>query len=134
MECGGIGRGSDFFQLPAHFSKSIWCIPVYFASVLQSVCIIKLLISRRMFRVQIISRYRHVLRTRERIRSLPGFSERVFCERNELAKNFTVASTINSIHRTCSGLSRIAFLDGNGVVMLGKIVTCERKVDGAKKK
>jgi len=36
--------------------------------------------------------------------------------------------------KNCEGLSRIAFLDGNGVVMLGKIVTCERKVDGAKKK
>jgi len=34
----------------------------------------------------------------------------------------------------CEGLSRIAFLDGNGVVMLGKIVTKEDKVDGGKKK
>merc|ERR1712098_41545 len=31
------------------------------------------------------------------------------------------------------GLSRIAFLDGNGVVMLGKIVTAEQKVAVSKK-
>jgi len=31
--------------------------------------------------------------------------------------------------KNCEGLSRIAFLDGNGVVMLGKIVTSETKVD-----
>jgi elongation factor 1-alpha len=36
--------------------------------------------------------------------------------------------------KNCEGLSRIAFLDGNGVVMLGKIVTKTDKVDGAKKK
>jgi len=36
--------------------------------------------------------------------------------------------------KNCEGLSRIAFLDGNGVVMLGKIVTAERKVEGSKKK
>merc|ERR1712098_903493 len=30
--------------------------------------------------------------------------------------------------KNCEGLSRIAFLDGNGVVMLGKIVTAELKV------
>jgi elongation factor 1-alpha len=35
--------------------------------------------------------------------------------------------------KNCEGLSRIAFLDGNGVVMLGKIVTAERKVEGKKK-
>merc|ERR1712058_216742 len=33
--------------------------------------------------------------------------------------------------KNCEGLSRIAFLDGNGVVMLGKIVTAEQKVDKA---
>ena len=33
--------------------------------------------------------------------------------------------------KNCEGLSRIAFMDGNGVVMLGKVVTCERKDDGA---
>merc|ERR1712179_276575 len=27
--------------------------------------------------------------------------------------------------KNCEGLSRVAFMDGNGVVMLGKIVTCE---------
>jgi len=36
--------------------------------------------------------------------------------------------------KACEGLSRIAFLDGNGVVMLGKIVTKTDKVEGAKKK
>merc|ERR1712085_11483 len=32
------------------------------------------------------------------------------------------------------GLSRVAFMDGNGVVMLGKVVTVEAKVFEAKKK
>merc|ERR1711959_27742 len=36
--------------------------------------------------------------------------------------------------KNCEGLSRIAFLDGNGVVMLGKVVSCEAKVFEAKKK
>merc|ERR1712098_592047 len=35
--------------------------------------------------------------------------------------------------KNCEGLSRIAFLDGNGVVMLGKITTAERKEEKAKK-
>jgi len=35
--------------------------------------------------------------------------------------------------KNCEGLSRIAFLDGNGVVMLGKIVTSEAKVEKGKK-
>jgi len=35
--------------------------------------------------------------------------------------------------KNCEGLSRIAFLDGNGVVMLGKIVTAEAKVEKSKK-
>jgi len=35
--------------------------------------------------------------------------------------------------KNCEGLSRIAFLDGNGVVMLGKIVTAEQKVEVKKK-
>merc|ERR1711998_161751 len=35
--------------------------------------------------------------------------------------------------KNCEGLSRIAFLDGNGVVMLGKIVSAEQKVAVAKK-
>jgi elongation factor 1-alpha len=34
--------------------------------------------------------------------------------------------------KNCEGLSRVAFMDGNGVVMLGKVVTCERKEDGDK--
>jgi elongation factor 1-alpha len=33
--------------------------------------------------------------------------------------------------KNCEGLSRVAFLDGNGVVMLGKVVTCERKEEAA---
>merc|ERR1711937_311593 len=34
--------------------------------------------------------------------------------------------------KNCEGLSRVAFMDGNGVVMLGKVVTCERKEEGEK--
>merc|ERR1712093_603586 len=36
--------------------------------------------------------------------------------------------------KNCEGLSRIAFLDGNGVVMLGKIVKKTDKVEASKKK
>merc|ERR1712160_211501 len=39
--------------------------------------------------------------------------------------------------KNCEGLSRVAFMDGNGVVMLGKVISCERKEDvagGSKKK
>merc|ERR1711865_1121539 len=39
--------------------------------------------------------------------------------------------------KNCEGLSRVAFMDGNGVVMLGKVVNCERKEEvagGGKKK
>ena len=36
--------------------------------------------------------------------------------------------------KNCEGLSRVAFMDGNGVVMLGKVVTTEAKVFEAKKK
>merc|ERR1712156_982723 len=39
--------------------------------------------------------------------------------------------------KNCEGLSRVAFMDGNGVVMLGKVVSCEQKQDtaaGGKKK
>jgi elongation factor 1-alpha len=35
--------------------------------------------------------------------------------------------------KNCEGLSRIAFMDGNGVVMLGKVVTVEAKVEVKKK-
>jgi len=35
--------------------------------------------------------------------------------------------------KSCEGLSRIAFMDGNGVVMLGKVVTVEAKVEVKKK-
>ena len=35
--------------------------------------------------------------------------------------------------KNCEGLSRIAFMDGNGVVMLGKVVIVEAKVDVKKK-
>merc|ERR1712110_508334 len=33
--------------------------------------------------------------------------------------------------KNCEGLSRVAFMDGNGVVMLGKVITCEQKQDAA---
>eukprot|EP00927_Polykrikos_kofoidii_P068478 TRINITY_DN63841_c0_g1_i1.p1 TRINITY_DN63841_c0_g1~~TRINITY_DN63841_c0_g1_i1.p1 ORF type:complete len:496 (+),score=108.18 TRINITY_DN63841_c0_g1_i1:57-1490(+) len=33
--------------------------------------------------------------------------------------------------KNCEGLSRVAFMDGNGVVMLGKVISCTRKVEGA---
>merc|ERR1712050_506666 len=33
--------------------------------------------------------------------------------------------------KNCEGLSRVAFMDGNGVVMLGKVVSCEQKQDAA---
>merc|ERR1719454_1721139 len=40
--------------------------------------------------------------------------------------------------KNCEGLSRVAFMDGNGVVMLGKVISCEQKEDvggaGGKKK
>merc|ERR1719281_258623 len=36
--------------------------------------------------------------------------------------------------KNCEGLSRIAFMDGNGVVMLGKVVSVEAKVFEGKKK
>merc|ERR1711920_638634 len=29
--------------------------------------------------------------------------------------------------KNCEGLSRVAFMDGNGVVMLGKVISCEKK-------
>merc|ERR1711972_1104859 len=32
--------------------------------------------------------------------------------------------------KNCEGLSRVAFMDGNGVVMLGKVISCERKGEG----
>jgi elongation factor 1-alpha len=35
--------------------------------------------------------------------------------------------------KNCEGLSRIAFMDGNGVVMLGKVVSCEAKTMEKKK-
>jgi len=34
--------------------------------------------------------------------------------------------------KNCEGLSRVAFMDGNGVVMLGKVVSCEKKDEGDK--
>lgn len=37
-------------------------------------------------------------------------------------------------YKNCEGLSRVAFMDGNGVVMLGKIVSVVHKADVAKKK
>ena len=35
--------------------------------------------------------------------------------------------------KNCEGLSRVAFMDGNGVVMLGKVIACEQKADAADK-
>ena len=46
----------------------------------------------------------------------------VLCEVNFAPQQPLVVDTF----KNCEGLSRIAFLDGNGVVMLGKIV---KKVD-----
>jgi len=37
-------------------------------------------------------------------------------------------------YKNCEGLSRVAFMDGNGVVMLGKIVSVVPKVEVSKKK
>merc|ERR1719481_2101657 len=37
-------------------------------------------------------------------------------------------------YKNCEGLSRVAFMDGNGVVMLGKVTACEAKVDVSAKK
>merc|ERR1712019_215041 len=39
-------------------------------------------------------------------------------------------------YKNCEGLSRVAFMDGNGCVMLGKVMSCERKEEaaGGKKK
>merc|ERR1711944_343482 len=34
--------------------------------------------------------------------------------------------------KNCEGLSRVAFMDGNGCVMLGKVVTCIQKEEGDK--
>merc|ERR1719329_1802644 len=31
--------------------------------------------------------------------------------------------------KNCEGLSRVAFMDGNGVVMLGKVTSCEQKAE-----
>ena len=40
------------------------------------------------------------------------------------------------IFKNCEGLSRVAFMDDNGEVMLGKVTTVEQKseADGGKKK
>jgi len=37
-------------------------------------------------------------------------------------------------YKNCEGLSRVAFMDGNGVVMLGKVVSVEAKPDASAKK
>ena len=34
--------------------------------------------------------------------------------------------------KNCEGLSRVAFMDGNGVVMLGKVISCEQAAAGDK--
>merc|ERR1712054_723180 len=34
--------------------------------------------------------------------------------------------------KNCEGLSRVAFMDGNGVVMLGKVISCEKKDENEK--
>merc|ERR1712150_365962 len=33
--------------------------------------------------------------------------------------------------KNCEGLSRVAFMDGNGGVMLGKVISCEKKDEAA---
>ena len=33
--------------------------------------------------------------------------------------------------KNCEGLSRVAFMDGNGVVMLGKVISCIAKTEAA---
>ena len=33
--------------------------------------------------------------------------------------------------KNCEGLSRVAFMDGNGVVMLGKVISCVQKAEAA---
>ena len=38
---------------------------------------------------------------------------------------------VSDTFKNCEGLSRVAFMDGNGVVMLGKVVSCEKKEEGA---
>ena len=38
---------------------------------------------------------------------------------------------VRDTFKNCEGFSRVAFRDGNGVVMLGKIVFCEQKTDAA---
>ena len=54
----------------------------------------------------------------------------IVCEVNFAPQQPLVVDTF----KNCEGLSRIAFLDGNGVVMLGKIVKKVDKVESAKKK
>ena len=35
------------------------------------------------------------------------------------------------IFKNCEGLSRVAFMDGNGVVMSGNVISCQRKEGAA---
>merc|ERR1712085_197192 len=44
----------------------------------------------------------------------------------------TPAALVCDSFKNCEGLSRVAFMDGNGVVMLGKVISCERKEEGDK--
>ena len=62
---------------------------------------------------------------------------------SQYSEGFEIVSEVNfapqqplvvDTFKNCEGLSRIAFLDGNGVVMLGKIVKKVDKVESAKKK
>ena len=53
----------------------------------------------------------------------------VLCEVNFAPQQPLVVDTF----KNCEGLSRIAFMDGNGVVMLGKVVSVEAKVFEKKK-
>merc|ERR1712232_88456 len=58
---------------------------------------------------------------------------------NEMAQcSFQPQPLVCDTSKNCEGLSRVAFMDGNGVVMLGKVISCERKDEsdkgGGKKK
>merc|ERR1712224_982116 len=53
-------------------------------------------------------------------------------------KEFSAQPLVCDTFKNCEGLSRVAFMDGNGCVMLGKVVTCIQKDEsdkaGGKKK
>merc|ERR1712166_30161 len=53
---------------------------------------------------------------------------------NEMAETFFQPQQplVCDSFKNCEGLSRVAFMDGNGVVMLGKVVSCETKKEEGK--